>query len=141
MKQSIFISLIAILLSAQVLAVDELDQQAMLYVNIPLNADNSIEKQQFGLRVDRGFVEYGETMQLSEQYNQPAVVNIAYGDKGLQHFELHGIDYAAKYVNQAKRYGVYNASEEGNHDLSETLEDIPLGVIGGLAILLAAIAL
>ncbi len=138
MKQSIFITLIAMLFSVQVFAVDELDQQAMLYVNIPLNADNSVEKQHFGLRVDRGFVEYGETMQLSEQQFQPAVVNIAYGDQGLQSFELHGIDYA---VNQAQEYGVYNASEEGEHDLSETLEDIPLGVIGGLAILIAAIAL
>lgn len=138
MKKSIFISLIAILFSVHVYAVDELDQQAMLYVNIPLNADNSIEKQQFGLRVDRGFVEYGETMQLSEQQFQPAVVNIAYGTQGLQSFELHGVDYA---VSKLDEYGVYNASEEGNHDLSETLDDIPLGILGGLAILIAAIAL
>ena len=144
MKKSLLIVLMSIFLNSHLFAFDDaLDQQAMVFIQIPLNADNSAEKKQFGLRVDRGYVGYGETIQLSKQQYQPAVVNVAFNDYGLRRFELNGFDYAAAHINKKKTYGVYNAAEgeDDGHDVLETLEDIPLGVLGGLAILMAAIAL
>lgn len=130
-----------------------LDQQGMFYFNMTFDAGQTTKMEHdFGFRFDRGMVEPGENMSMSQLSNKPAVFNLKYNNKGLKAFELNGIDYSTiEYVAR----GAEGGAEDGAKTTGEETEaqpipeaeeqpkrklDIPLGVLIGVLIGAVAIA-
>ena len=134
-----------------------MDQQGMFYFNMTFDAGQSTKtKHNFGFRLDRGLVEPGENMTMSQLANKPAVFNLQLNNNGLMAFKLNGIDYTYdEYVyhgaeggdaKTAAKTGESEASEAEpaqpveESQLSKTIDKIPLGVLVGAIIGIVAVA-
>lgn len=110
-----------------------LDQQGMFYFNMTFDAGTSTKTEHdFGFRLDRGLIQPGEMLSMDKLSDTPAVINFKLNNNGLKSFELNGIDYSQE---------VYVARAEGEPEAQPKRKlDIPIGVIGGIAIATVAIA-
>ena len=123
-----------------------LDQQAMVYFNMSFDAGHTRKPTyDFGLRFDRGLVQPGEIMTISQLNPRPAVFNFGFNSRGLKTFELNGADLTDEYY-------VYHGAEtetetetEGKPEkktksIGEYIDKAPTGVLIGIIIAAVAIA-
>jgi hypothetical protein len=137
------LSVLLILVSVNTYAVEPvLDQQGMFYFNMTFDAGHSTKTDHdFGFRLDRTLAQPGENITMSQLADKPAVFNLKLNSNGLKAFELNGIDYS--YVDYVAR-GAEGGEVESQPEPEVTEQpkrkvDIPLGVIIGVLIGLAAI--
>ena len=80
---SLFLSLM--FFSMNSLAVEPvLDQQGMFYFNMSFDAGTSMKiEHDFGFRLDRTLIEPGESLNMNQLNNSPAVLNLKLNDNGL----------------------------------------------------------
>ncbi len=91
-----------------------LDQQAYIYFHVPFGGTVKPQNDySFGFRLDRTLTQPGAVIDLSANYNKPAVFNFKLGRYGIKSFELNGVDYLDDYY-------VYRGAEGGAKTANET---------------------
>ena len=118
-----------------------LDQQAMAYFNVSFDIGYKKKStHEFGLRIDRGIIQPGEIMTISQLMPRPAVFNLGFNKLGIKTIELNGVDFTDEYY-------VYHGAEtetetetEGEpkkktKSIAKYIDKAPTGVLIGIVIL------
>lgn len=133
------------------------DQQILMYYEIPLGGiSKNSKKHQFGLRLDRTQNLPGEVTQLGQLVKKPALMNLQKRKNESITFKIHGVDFTNRLkAHQADENESSEAvAENGGTDeqtetdatvetpspeddktvVQKTLDELPKGVIIGVAI-------
>ena len=118
-----------------------LDQQATVYFNISFDVGYKKKStHEFGLRLDRGLIEPGEIMTISQLNPRPAVFNFGFNGRGLKTFEINGADLTDEYyVYHGAETETEGEPEKKTKSIGEYIDKAPTGVLIG--IIIAAVAL
>ena len=118
-----------------------LDQQATVYFNISFDVGyKNKSTHEFGLRLDRGLIEPGEIMTISQLNPRPAVFNFGFNGRGLKTFEINGADLTDEYyVYHGAETETEGEPEKKTKSIGEYIDKAPTGVLIG--IIIAAVAL
>jgi len=163
-KFSTAISLLLLCISSNILAVEPvIDQQVMLYYQIPFGGNNhQANKHNFGLRFDQTSHMPGDITDFSDVMKKPAMFDLQMGHKQALAFKVNGVDYTEKFstqhaaeaessdtevetVTEENGGGEEEAVAEGEDEAVEekkeekttvqkTIDELPFGVILGVIV-------
>ena len=164
---STILSLILVFLCSSVSAVEPIiEQQLMLYYQIPLGGNNQhSSKHKFGLRLDQTLHSPRQVTEFSSVMKKPAMLDLQMQHKEPLAFKIHGVDYterlythhadaaenaAADTQNIPEETGAEataategEVAEEATEEktiVQKTLDEMPTGVIIGVILGIAILA-
>lgn len=122
------------------------EPHALVYYQLPFSGNATDTRAHFGLRLDRTVREAGQTVEFSSLMPRPAVMDLRFGNDGMESFSLAGVDYLARYralqadeeqktsADETGKSGDRKPEEEDKLTMGKVLDNTPPGYLIGAGI-------
>lgn len=155
MRFSALLLVVAFITSAPVAADNQISEpHALVYYQVSFSGNARDTQPQFGLRLDRTVREAGQPLELRSLLVRPAVMDLRFGNSGMESFTVAGVDYLARYralhADETKEAGAEPAetgaqkpaakeqakkqADEDKLTMGKILDEAPMGYIIGAGI-------
>lgn len=93
------IMLVVLMFTAAPVLADSLvsEPHALVYYQLPFSGSAQETRARFGLRLDRTVHEAGAPVEFRSLMGRPAVMDLRFGNAGMESFSFAGVDYLARY--------------------------------------------
>lgn len=109
------------------------EPHALVYYQFPFSGDAPDTRAHFGLRLDRTVREAGQTVEFSALMPRPAVMDLRFGERGMESFSLAGVDYLARYrtlqADEEQKTSADDTAKSGDKKPEEEEDKLTMGKV------------